>query len=65
MSDPAETQDVRTAAARLGVHRLTVYELIRRGEFPVPVIRIGRKILIQKAGLDEMLGETGDPGDAA
>jgi excisionase family DNA binding protein len=63
--EPREAVDVHTTAARLGVHPQTVYELIRRGAFPVPVIRIGRRVLIQKAALDEMLGGAGDSGDTA
>ena len=30
-----------TAAAVLGIGRSTAYELTRRGEFPVPVLKVG------------------------
>lgn len=56
-SAPArETVSVDAAARRLGVHRLTLYAAVARGE--VPAIRIGRRQLIPSAWLDRTL--TGD-----
>lgn len=55
--DLGVSTDVKTAASVLGVSNYQAYELIRRGEFPVPVLRLGRrKIVIPVAGLLEALG---------
>jgi excisionase family DNA binding protein len=47
--------DVPTAAAALDVAASHVYELIRCGEFPLPVIRLGRTIRIPSGPLLEFL----------
>ena len=47
------TLTVDEAAALLGVHRLTVYAAVKSGE--IPSIKIGSRILIPKAKLDDML----------
>ncbi|MDP9235002.1 MAG: helix-turn-helix domain-containing protein [Actinomycetota bacterium] len=49
------TITVAEAAEILGVNKLSLYESIRRDEAPVPVIRIGRRIVIPKAALDRLL----------
>ncbi len=49
------TETVSVAAVRLGVDRLTAYKSIREGTFPVPVIRVGRRILVPTAALDRLL----------
>jgi excisionase family DNA binding protein len=48
-----ETISVDVAARRLGVHRLTLYAAIQRGE--VPAIRVGRRQLIPAAWLNRVL----------
>jgi excisionase family DNA binding protein len=58
---PAETVSVNVAAARLGIDRLTLYAAIRRGEAPLPVIRIGRRILIPRRALERLLDGEADP----
>lgn len=50
---------VPEAAAVLGLSRGFAYELARRGE--LPVIAFGRRLLVPKAALDEML-RMGNPG---
>ena len=47
------TISVEEAAAALGISRTLAYESIRRGD--LPVIRIGRRLLIPKHALDELL----------
>lgn len=49
------TVDVATAAAILGVNKLTLYDAIKRGESPVPVVRVGRRILVPQRALDALL----------
>lgn len=48
--------DVPTAARALGLGRSTAYELVRLGEWPTPVLRLGRLIRIPSAPLAELLG---------
>ncbi len=66
MKSLAELPDVlrvEEAAAVLRISRGTAYELARRGE--LPVIRLGRRLLVSKAALTRMLegerDETPDP----
>jgi excisionase family DNA binding protein len=54
------TLDVDDVAPLLGINRSTAYELIRRGTFPLPVIRLGRRIVVSRQAVTELLG-----GDAA
>ncbi|MFB7514769.1 helix-turn-helix domain-containing protein [Streptomyces sp. NPDC056144] len=48
--------DLRTAARAFGVCPGTAYKLIRRGAFPCPVLRIGRRYRIPTAYLLRSLG---------
>jgi len=50
------TVDVETAARILGCGRTLAYELVKRGEFPCPVLRLGKRHLVPTAGLLEALG---------
>jgi excisionase family DNA binding protein len=50
------TTDVVTAAAILGIGRTKAYELARNGEFPVTIMRIGRRYLVPTKGLLAVLG---------
>ena len=47
--------DVQTAARRLGISRNYAYALIRAGQFPVRHIRMGNRIVIPTAALDDLL----------
>jgi len=48
--------DVCTAAKVLGLSRTAAYELIRAGEWPTPVFRLGKLIRIPTAPMRELLG---------
>lgn len=50
--------DVPTAASVLGIGTNAAYELARRNEFPVPVLKLGRKYVVPVAGLLTVLGIT-------
>jgi excisionase family DNA binding protein len=50
-----ETVRVDEAAQILGISRSTAYEAVRRGE--LPVIRIGRRLVVPRAALERMLGQ--------
>jgi excisionase family DNA binding protein len=41
----------------LGISRAFAYELVARGE--LPVIRLGRRLLVPKVGLLALVGQTG------
>ena len=47
--------DLTTAGAVLGLGRTAAYDLARRGEFPVPVLRIGTRYVVPVAGLLRLL----------
>jgi len=50
--------DVPTAAALPGVGRTAAYELIRSGDWPTPVLRLGKLIRIPTAPLLDLVGVT-------
>ncbi len=50
------TVDVETAGAVLGIGRSKSYELAKSGEFPVRVLRIGRRYLVPTASILALLG---------
>jgi len=41
---------------RLRLGRAATYDAHKRGDLPVPVIKIGKKLLVPKAALDRLLG---------
>jgi excisionase family DNA binding protein len=55
------TTTVDTAASVLGISRTKAYALAKSGEFPVPLIRVGRRYLVPTTALLELLS----PGSAA
>lgn len=68
-----ETVTVKAAAARLGISRTLAYELAKADRLPAPVLRLGRRLVVSRLGLERALrGEPGQPmvagggdGDAA
>jgi hypothetical protein len=56
---PAVT-DLVTAGRALGLGRTKAYQLARAGQFPCPVIRVGKAYLVPVAGLLDLLGLTRD-----
>jgi hypothetical protein len=57
--------DLMTAAAVLRIGRTKAYELARRGEFPVQVIRIGDSYRVPTAALLTLLGISEQPSAPA
>ena len=57
--DPPDILTIAEAARRLRVGRNTAYEAARRGE--LPVVRIGRRLLVPRRALERLL--SGDRGD--
>ena len=54
------TVSLGEAAHVLGIHRSTAWSLNQRGEFPVPVLRIGSSLRVVKTHLETYL-TTGVP----
>lgn len=52
----AATLTVPEACEMLGISTWQAYQLIKRDEFPVPVLRLGRAIRIPRAPLRQYLG---------
>lgn len=50
--------DLSTAARAYGIGRTAAYELARRDEFPVRVLRIGNRYRVRRSDLLESLGVT-------
>jgi excisionase family DNA binding protein len=46
---------VLQAAAALGIGRTLAYELVRTGEWPTPVVRIGRLVRIPRRPFEQFL----------
>jgi hypothetical protein len=53
------TLDVVAAGALLGIGRTVAYRLVRQGQWPTHVIRVGSRIKIPTLPLLEFLGITG------
>ncbi|MFE0880737.1 MULTISPECIES: helix-turn-helix domain-containing protein [Streptomyces] len=45
-----------TAGRALGIGRTLAYDLARRGEFPVPLLRLGNAYRVRRADLLAVLG---------
>ena len=50
-----ETVNIDVAAQKLGISRAVAYRLARRDELPVPVIRIGRRMVLSLRALEAVL----------
>ncbi len=60
------TVDVVMAARPFGIGRSHAYDLIKRGQFPVRVIRVGRRLRVVTADLLAVLDpHHAPPGEAA
>jgi predicted DNA-binding transcriptional regulator AlpA len=57
--------DLKTAAHVLGIGRTAAYELVRTGQWPTPVLRVGRLIKVPTAPLLELVGVADQEGPAA
>lgn len=48
--------DVVTAGRALGLSRTTAYSMAKRGEFPVPLLRLGAQYKAKRSDLMALLG---------
>ena len=55
------TATIGEVAAAFGIARSTAYELAQRDALPVPVIRLGRRVVVPRAALDRLLAGDGPP----
>lgn len=60
VTDTQTTMSIEDAGKLLGIGRNTAYELVRTQRFPVPVLRVGRKLRVPRAPLMRVLGIGGD-----
>lgn len=49
------TVSLTEAATVLGVHRSTAWDLYRRDEFPLPVLKVGTRLRVAKVHLEAFL----------
>lgn len=52
-----ELCSVPEAAKRLGLSEVAAYRMVREGRFPVPVLRIGRKVQVFVEPIEKLLAE--------
>jgi hypothetical protein len=55
--------DIETAASIFGLSRTVAYDLLRRGEFPVPTFKVGRRIVVPTAPILRRFGVDVDDDD--
>jgi excisionase family DNA binding protein len=60
---PELTMSVEEAASALGLSRSLTYQAVQSGE--IPSVRVGRRILISRLALDQMLSGAQTSGGAA
>lgn len=58
-----QTVNIEVVGKMLGISRAVAYELARKDELPVPVIRIGRRMVVSKSAIEELLSRH-HPADA-
>jgi len=51
------TVNIDTLAELLGINRSTAYALARQDLLPVPVIRLGRRMVVSRRALDHLLSD--------
>lgn len=59
------TVSVETAGRACGVSRGAAYAAVKAGEFPAPVVRCGRRLVVPTAPLMALLGVTPHVADSA
>lgn len=52
--------DVERLAELLDVSTWSIYESVRRGDCPVPPIRVGKRIVFARAAVNALLGLEGE-----
>ena len=60
-----ETVNMPTVFRALGISRPVGYELAKRNELPVPIIRFGNRMVVSKRALEDLLNERKTSGESA
>lgn len=60
-----QTVNLPDAFKMLGISRPVGYELAKRDALPVPVIRLGNRMVVSKRALEDLLNERKSSGDNA
>jgi excisionase family DNA binding protein len=59
------TATIEEVAASLGIARSTAYELAKSDRLPMPVIRLGRRMVVSRQALDRLLAGERDERPSA
>ena len=62
---PGETANLAELAARFNISRTLAYELAKRDRLPVPVIPLGRRLVVPRAAMERVLAGERPPFDGA
>ena len=62
VSRSRRTMNLEEFADDFGIDRSTVYHLAKTGALPVPVIRLGRRLVVSRVAVDRLLAPGPDPG---
>lgn len=57
------TLSIEEAGAILGISRPTSYKLAKRDEFPVPIIRLGKRMVVSRDAVEALLCRQKDDSD--
>ncbi len=55
-----QTVNIEDVGRALGISRHTAYTLARRDQLPLPVIRVGRRLVVSRSALDDLLSRRKD-----
>lgn len=53
---------IPSAAKVLGISRGLAYQLARQDKLPVPVIRLGRRMVLSRKAVERLLSDSGGKG---
>lgn len=59
-----QTMNLADVAKVLGISRPVAYALAQKGELPVPVIRLGRRMVVSKRAVEALLNQTSVDSDS-
>jgi len=57
------TLGISSVAKALGISRGLCYQLARRGELPIPVIHLGKRMVVSRQAIERLLREGNERGD--
>jgi len=63
MNADSLTMTIPEVAKALGISRGLAYDLARRDKLPVPVIRLGRRMVLSRKAVEALLSGNGKTGD--